>query len=99
MFVSVAAYENAILNWRIIHDAQKANDHLFVEGKPPESLERIQPEELARVHQDLSVDFIFEIPLRVAKELVGFRHEEATGVFEILREISPTKARPRWKFW
>jgi hypothetical protein len=41
MFVSAAAFKIGTLSWRIVHDAQQANDHLLVEGHPPESLARI----------------------------------------------------------
>jgi len=91
MFVSAAAFNDATLSWRIVHDAQQAHDHLAVEGKPPESLVRIQAEQLARVGDDREVDFVFEIPVRVAQEVVGFRHEEgaSTWAFGVLRQVAP----------
>ena len=98
MFSSVAAFNNGSLNWRITHDAQEASDHLIVEGQPPESLAHIEAEEVARVSKDREVDFIFEVPIRVAHGLVGFRHdEESSGPFEVLRVASGTK--PKWKLW
>ena len=98
MFVAVAAFKNGTMSWRIVHDAQQANDHLLVEGEPPESLARIQTEQVARVSEDREVDFIFDIPVRIAQELVGFRHDGASSaVFEVLRVTSENK--PKWKFW
>ena len=98
MFVSVAAFNNGTMSWRIVHDAQQAPDHLAIEGTPPESLARIQTEQFARVGEDREVDFIFDIPVRVAQELVGFRHDGASSAtFEALRATSGNE--PKWKFW
>jgi hypothetical protein len=48
--------------------------------------------------EDREVDFIFDIPIRVAQELVGFRHDEAVDrTFEVLRSAAGSK--PKWKFW
>jgi len=98
MYTSVAAFKDGILSWRIVHDAQQASDHLSLEGAPPKSLPKIQTEQFARVSEDREVDFIFDIPIRVAQELVGFRYDEAVErTFEVLR--SAAESRPKWKFW
>ncbi len=98
MFVSACAFKDGVLDWRVVHDAQKAQDHLTVEGTPPESFVHIRAEEFAHVGEDPDVDFIFEIPVRMAQEVVGFRHDQDSGtVFDILRVTSQPK--PKWKFW
>ena len=98
MFSSVVDFKNCTVIWRIVHDAQQANDHLLVEGNPPKSLARIQCEQYTRVKDDRDVDFIFDIPIRVAHEVVGFRHDEKVErAFEVLRATSGNK--PKWKFW
>jgi len=99
MFVSVSAFKDGILNWRLVHDAQQASDHFLVEGTPPESLTQIRTEQFARVSEDREVDFIFDIPILVAQGLVGFRHDEAVQrTFEVLRDTSAGSKR-KWKFW
>ncbi len=88
MFASAAAFNDGTLSWRIVHDAQQAQDHLAVEGKPPESLVRIQAEQFARVGDDRRVDFVFEIPIQLAQEVVGFRYDEAlVRTFDILQDV------------
>ncbi len=68
---------------------------MAIKGTLPESLARIRAEQFARVSEDPEVDRIFDIPIRMAKEVVGFRYDEKhESVFEILRI-----AKPRWKFW
>ena len=64
MYASAAAFKDGNLSWRIVHDAQQASDHLSLEGAPPKSLPKIQPEQFARVSEDREVDFIFDIPIR-----------------------------------
>ena len=98
MFASATAFVGGVPNWRIVHDAQQTHDHLTVEGKPPESLVRIQAEEFARASEDGEVDFVFEIPIRMAMEAVGFRHDaDSATAFDTLRLISEPKAW--WRIW
>ena len=98
MFVSAAAFKNGTTTWRIVHDAQQASDHLLLEGQPKESLARVQKEQFTRVSEDREVDFIFDIPVRVAQELVGFRRDGASSAArEVLRVTSGSKSK--WKFW
>jgi hypothetical protein len=49
MYASVAAFKDGNLSWRIVHDAQKASDHLLLEGAPPQSL--LQPLSSPLVHK------------------------------------------------
>jgi len=100
MFVSASAFTNGSLTWRIVHDAQESQDHLTVTGSPPESFAQIREEELARADSDREVDFVFEIPIRVAQKVVGFRHDgSAEPQFSILRDAHDKPGKPRWKFW
>lgn len=95
MFASTSAFKDGALLWRVVHDAQQGQDHLAIQGTPPESFVRVRVEQFALVNSDHEVDFIFEIPTRMAKEVVGFKHDEEHGsVFDILRV-----AKPKWRFW
>jgi hypothetical protein len=98
MFASTAAFNDGAQTWRVEHDAQKALDHLVVSGQPLESLARIRAEQFAQVDEDFEVDFIFEIPVRMAQEIVGFRHDAGPDLqFDALR-VAPG-AKTKWKFW
>jgi hypothetical protein len=72
MFSSATAFVDAVLKWHVTHDAQKSADHLTVESDPPASLSTIRAEEFAHSNEDSEVDSVFEIPVRVAQETVGF---------------------------
>jgi hypothetical protein len=54
--------------------------------------------QLAKGGDDAMVDYIFEIPLTVAKSLVGFKHDEICahligGRFDVMARAAP-KASP-----
>src|SRR5437764_12202621 len=98
MYASTSAFNDGSLIWRIVHDAQQAQEHLAIIGKPPDSLSRIQAEQFAQIDEDGAVDFIFEVPTRMAQQVVGFKHDETSViVFDVLRDTS--KPKPKWKFW
>jgi hypothetical protein len=85
--------------WCISHQGDDGPKGLEVAGSPPDSLKavRAQMEEAQRAEggDNAEVDFIFEIPLRVAQGLSGFKHDEvcgciADGSFEVL-ELETSK--------
>lgn len=88
--------------WSISHQGEDGPKGLEVSGSPPESLDRIraQMEEAQEAEggEDAEVDYIFEIPLRVAQEIAGFKHDEvcdciANGGFEVLERGAPQRGR------
>ena len=53
------------------------------------------------------MDYVFDVPLELAKHLVGFRHDQSEPgpeleFFEILKvdeRVETPLKRERWKFW
>ena len=52
------------------------------------------------------MDFIFDVPVALAAEIVGYRHDRETpgleehGFYELTRLTAPTGAkRAWWRFW
>jgi hypothetical protein len=95
--------------WRVQHEAEKGITDLQVTGAPPAELEDIRQRAFIRQMvegDDADVDYIFDVPLHLAKSFVGFKHDENTPgpeleFFEILRVAeaaadSPPKKK-RWK--
>jgi hypothetical protein len=66
--------------WWISHEGENGPKGLFVDGDLPEAFPAIRKEmeELQRAEggDAAGVDYIFEIPLKVAQSLVGFKHDE-----------------------
>ena len=93
MYCFSTCWLNGQQEWRVQHEAEKGTTHLQVSGVPPEELETLRQGALARqlCHDDeIGVDYVFDVPLELAKRVVGFRHDEgAPGpeleFFEILK--------------
>ncbi|HEY6095009.1 MAG TPA: hypothetical protein VIU93_08660 [Gallionellaceae bacterium] len=66
--------------WWISHQGENGPKGLDVAGDVPECLPpiRMEMEEVQQAEggENADVDYIFEIPLKVAKTLVGFKHDE-----------------------
>jgi hypothetical protein len=66
--------------WSVSHDGSDGGDQLAVEGQLPDVFEELRHEaEAAQAESDKEgggVDFVFDIPLDLAAELTGFRHDE-----------------------
>jgi hypothetical protein len=66
--------------WWLSHEGEDGPKGLATGGDLPESFPAIRKEmeeaQLAEGGEDADVDYIFEIPLKVAEALVGFKHDE-----------------------
>jgi hypothetical protein len=94
--------------WSVVHDAQRAIDHLETFGELPPSFAEIRAALLAQQSEaggaDSDTDFIFDAPLVLAQRLTGFKHDDAGGPesFDTLQDLRSEERRlrrPWWKFW
>jgi hypothetical protein len=87
--------------WKIDHDGCEARDTLQVTGDPPAQLGPIRDdlEAKQRAAGDDNVDFLFEAPAELGKQLVGYHHfdDEPADPFEALEELPA--APPRKGLW
>jgi hypothetical protein len=83
--------------WSVAHDCQKGRFHLDINGEAPEQLkgiaERLIAEQEAAGGEKADVDHVYDVPAELAKELVGYRHDQDTPglngeVFEVLERES-----------
>ena len=86
--------------WWISHEGEDGPKGLSSDGALPECFDAIRNEleeaQRADGGADAEVDHIFDVPLRVAKELVGFKHDEdcpgmKEGRFAVLSRATPSK--------
>jgi hypothetical protein len=67
--------------WSITHDPERASDDLSVLGAPPPAFaairEKLFTEQATEEENDepLPVDYIFDIPVALAENLTGYRHD------------------------
>ena len=101
--------------WRIEHDAQKSIDHISKSGTLPDAYVEIEKDFAEQQERaggkKADTDYFFEIPLKTAKSIVGFKHDESGSDddgFEVfqspLRSAAAIRTvdrgnRPRWQLW
>ena len=98
-------------SWKIAHNAQEGMFDLSADGEPPAHFETIKDDFVSRQKaeggEDADVDFIFDIPLQVAKKICGYKHDEGSPLwippgpvaFTQLGKSETTASKPWWKFW
>jgi hypothetical protein len=95
MFSSAAYWKNGEQIWRVFHDGGEDRvEHLETSGRLPTEFEAIRAEAFAKQEREkeddeIKVDHVFEIPVRMAKALTGFQHDDpesglAENSFEVL---------------
>jgi hypothetical protein len=94
--------------WSIAHDCQQ-NDgvlHLETKGELPLAFDSVRERLVAQQNQSQGkksgVDYIFDVPLEVAKSLTGFKHDEdfPGGDEEAFERLEPDEPpRKWWQFW
>ena len=66
--------------WSVSHDGSEGGDQLAVEGQLPDVFEELHQEAVAAQAESRKeggeVNFVFDIPLDLAAEVTGFRHDE-----------------------
>jgi len=98
MYTTASGWTNGRRNWRIIHDGEEdKKTHLEVEGNPPAAFEGLRKELFAKqkaaVGEDADIDYVYDLPADLSKELTGFRHDQDTpgmsgDAFEVLEKPS-----------
>lgn len=104
MFSSAALWENGQRVWSVSHQGDENLHDLSANGTLPDFFIGVRDELLGRQAaeggDDAGVDYVFEIPLELARRIAGFAHDSAASVeidhFEIL-ESAP--AKPWWRLW
>lgn len=114
MYASAALWRGGACLWKVVHESDQGIYHLAVEGEPPAAFEAVRDEYVAQQDaeggEDAGVDFIFEVPLRLARDIAGYKHDEVEvcGTEPSFEELSVRKGvkRPKspeseshWKLW
>ncbi|SRR6266481_2741589 len=82
MFSRASGWKDGEFLWSVTHDCEKGGYHLEIKGDAPLSLKSIHAKLISK--QDASggekadVDYIYDTPAELAKDLTGFRHDQDT---------------------
>nr|WP_315469415.1 hypothetical protein [uncultured Undibacterium sp.] len=110
----VSLYSSGELNWSIEHEAERGIFDLIVSGSPPDSFhklwERIKAEQIQEGGEEADVDLVFDLPILLAQEICGFRHDYFKFVWgkpsfcklvaNAAQDASIEKSKKSWwRFW
>jgi hypothetical protein len=80
MFSAAHCYQNGREAWSVWHDSQRGRYDLSLRGTPPAQLAPIRMRLNAKQDDGggarSDVDYVFDIPLELAAELTGYRHDQ-----------------------
>jgi hypothetical protein len=101
MASSSEAWKEGNRIWRLEHQGDERVDHLECFGHLPKNFAQIEKEcrdlQEKEDHAQPEVDFVFEIPLKLAQSITGFKHDE--GPVEAFELLDWHKPKPWWQIW
>ena len=116
-FSCAAGWKDGRKAWSVTHDSSRKRRGLEIEGTPPEMFgpvrEDLTSKQTKADVEKRGVDYIFDIPVELAKHITGYRHDmdipglEKTA-FEVLKQnrdvqqppsMQVPESKPWWKFW
>jgi hypothetical protein len=107
MYSASVGWSDGRKMWSVVHDSEQAAGHLAVDGSVPADFSQIRATQEAKQRTedeaDAEVDYIFDVPIDLAKALTGFRHDESVAgsdpaPFEVLAPRAGA-TRAWWKKW
>jgi hypothetical protein len=108
MHASAQGWQGGELRWRVEHDAQQGSGHLLADGTLPEAYAAVAAEMRLLQARSPGVDYLFELPLKLAQRLTGFKHDEGDAGgerrWQALQhgpKIEPARdeKKPWWQLW
>ena len=107
MFSSAECWNSNSRIWSLVHNSEEGIYHLDESGTLPETFEAIKSQAISEQDReggaDADVDVIFDVPLSMAKSLVGFKHDEVPdcllGPLPVALTSTRSVSRKWWKFW
>ena len=80
MVSRAAGWKDGKQIWSVSHGADDSDDNLEVEGEPPAGFPMIRDRLIKQQEEDGGADFIFNIPIDLAKEITGYSHEDSLEI-------------------
>ena len=95
MYSAAAEWRDGREVWAVIHASEQAADHLVERGDLPPNAHAVKHEWTSK--QASGVDHVYEVPLEVARLVVGYRMESEDDDDLELVALVATSPRPWWK--
>ena len=101
MYSAAAEWREGRERWAIVHASEEGPEHLEVRGDAPAGWETTRDEMIVKQQAEEGVDYVYEVPLLMAKRVVGYRME--TEDDDRLEPVAVTRragaGRSWWKLW
>jgi hypothetical protein len=99
MWASAVGWRHREKLWEVMHYAERGMFDLETTGTVPEAFERIRDSAFAQQRAEneerAEVDYVFDVPVDLAEEITGFRHDGTDAEFVVL-ERDRRATRRRW---
>ncbi len=103
MYSSASEWQRGLEVWALVHEFERAADHLDVRGVPPDGWKDVRDKCLSeQATVGSGVDYVYEIPLVVAQRVVGYRTETDDDdelIFVPLDLVANGTPKRWWRFW
>ncbi|KQO07980.1 hypothetical protein ASF09_08585 [Sphingomonas sp. Leaf242] len=101
MHSTAVMFENKTSRWRLHHEGDKVLDHLVIEGNLPFQASAMIADFRAKQAHATDVDFMFDIPLEVARSICGFKHDltELDGIEPAFTVVEAGGQRRQTGLW
>jgi hypothetical protein len=99
MFSSAEYWQKGALDWKVEHSSDEGGRHLKLEGTLPQSFDTHVREANRLQAGDSEVDFFFEVPLLLAREVCGFKHDETYEGFDYESFLVYSRSKTSRKWW
>jgi len=84
--------------WHVQHQGDEDSENISAQGQVPQRFKELLATVETADSENLQGDFHMDIPLMLAKEIAGFRHDECDPEFDSIPfdELVDLKAKSRW---
>ncbi|MFC0132089.1 hypothetical protein CR105_26205 [Massilia eurypsychrophila] len=101
-FASCELWEDGKRSWSVAHDGSEDPENISFEGRVPQRFHALVASVEGEDSENFDGHFHMDIPLILAKELSGFRHDDINPAvddtpFDVLHDEQGV--RPWWRLW
>jgi hypothetical protein len=91
MISHASGWSDGRSEWSVLHDSQQGLEHLDAQGDLPPAFAAIRDRLSEEQAEQGEADYLFDVPIEVARAITGFRHDqsEPTRRFERLSDTAP----------
>jgi hypothetical protein len=97
-FASTELWEDGARIWHVQHQGDEDSENITAVGQLPQRFHELLATVESENSENLDGHFHMDIPLILAKEVAGFRHDESTPEFDGVpfEELTDLQVKSRW---